>query len=82
MKQRFLASLVALAAATLPHLSGQIATSAQKKPVAVSNDLAPKTKAAAHRNDVVMNKDKATAVASDVNRTTVPVPSLKSSIMR
>jgi hypothetical protein len=45
MKQRFLAALVALAAAALPPLSGQIATSAQKKPVAVSKDLAAKTKA-------------------------------------
>jgi hypothetical protein len=45
MNQRFLASLVALAAAALPHLSGQTPTSAQKKPVAVLKDLAAKTKA-------------------------------------
>jgi hypothetical protein len=45
MNQRFLASLVALAAVALPHLSGQIATSAQKKTVAVSKDPSAKTKA-------------------------------------
>jgi hypothetical protein len=45
MKQRFLASLVALAAAELPHLSGQTSTSSQKKPAGVQKDLAAKTKA-------------------------------------
>jgi hypothetical protein len=45
MNQRFLASLVALAAAALPHLSGQTATSVQKKPSVVQKDLAENTKA-------------------------------------
>jgi len=45
MKQRFLASLVALAVAALAHLSGQIATPAQTKPAGVQKDLAAKTKA-------------------------------------
>src|SRR5450631_1666813 len=40
------------------------------------------TKAAAHRNDVVMNKATATAAARDVSRKAVPVESLKSSIIR
>ena len=43
MNQRFLACLFALAAAALQHLSGQTATSVQKKRVAVQNDLAAKT---------------------------------------
>ena len=39
-------------------------------------------KAAAHRNDIAMNKAKAAAAASDVSRNVVAVNSLKSSIMR